>query len=149
MTAAARWSISSPNSVGFIVLGVPVPQGSMKGYVRGGHAVLTSDNAKLRPWRDSVAWAAKEAMEGFTIFAGPVNVHVEFYLPRPKSAPRKVTLPAKKPDLDKLLRAILDAMTHIVFADDSQVVRITGSKEFCHAGGLPGAVIEVAAWVTP
>lgn len=129
----------------FTVLGVPVPQGSMKGYVRGGHAVLTSDNTKLRPWRDSVAWAAVEAMRahGLTVFEGPMVVRCEFFLPRPKSTPKRITRPAKKPDLDKLLRSCLDAMTGIVFRDDAQVVTLTGWKRYAGEGLDIGAVITI------
>lgn len=42
-------------------------------------------------------------------------------------APR---FPTKKPDLDKTLRAIKDALTGIVYVDDSQVVVVTIAKEW-------------------
>ena len=131
----------------FTVLGVPVPQGSMRGYVRGGHVAITSDNTKLRPWRDSVAWAAVEAMraQGLTVFEGPMVVRCEFFLPRPKSTPKRITCPAKKPDLDKLLRSCLDAMAGIVYRDDAQVVTLTGWKRYA---GSPGGALQPGAIVT-
>ncbi|MBI5289943.1 MAG: RusA family crossover junction endodeoxyribonuclease [Chloroflexi bacterium] len=129
----------------FRVLGVPVPQGSMKGYIRGGHVALTSDNTKLRPWRDSVAWAALEAMRdaGLTLFEGPIAVEVTFYLPRPRSTPKRVTRPAKKPDINKLLRGCLDAMSLVVFRDDALVVTLSGAKWFASQSRTPGALVTV------
>ena len=35
-----------------------------------------------------------------------------------------------KPDIDKLLRALLDAMTGVVYVDDSQVACIWATKEY-------------------
>lgn len=43
--------------------------------------------------------------------------------------------PASRPDLDKLVRAILDAMTGLAFQDDGQVVALNAGKEYGNAGG--------------
>ncbi len=138
------------SALSFRVLGVPAPQGSLRGYIRGGHVALTSDNARLRPWRDSVAWAALEAMRdaGLPLFDEPVEVQVLFYLPRPKAAPKRVAYPAKKPDLDKLLRGCLDAMTGVVFRDDALVVSLWALKVFAGAGDQPGARVQVTGFDT-
>ena len=44
-------------AVDVFVPGIPVPQGSTKAFVRGGRAIVTSANAKLRPWRSTVSEA--------------------------------------------------------------------------------------------
>jgi Holliday junction resolvase RusA-like endonuclease len=44
----------------------------------------------------------------------------------------------KRPDLDKLVRAVLDALTGVCYLDDSQVTRIEAEKNFD-----PVTVIEV------
>ena len=102
----------------FSVEGVPVPQGSKKGFVVRGRAVLVDDNKdKLKPWRAKVAAAADL---GHT-FTGPVLVAAVFYMPRPKTVRR--IFPSVKPDLDKLMRALGDGMTDGgLLADDSLIV---------------------------
>ena len=135
----------------FTVLGIPAPQGSktFKG-MRGGHAIMADDCKALKPWRDSVIWAAREAKLKAN-FAGwdecPVAVEIYFYLPRPKSTPKRVFYPIRKPDVDKLERAILDALTISgLIDDDARVVDLVAHKRF--AGGMqhqdaPGAFVSV------
>jgi Holliday junction resolvase RusA-like endonuclease len=36
----------------------------------------------------------------------------------------------KKPDTDNLLKAVLDGLNGIAWADDSQVIRVSASKEY-------------------
>ncbi|MGO3884713.1 MAG: RusA family crossover junction endodeoxyribonuclease [Mycetocola sp.] len=111
------------DEVSFFVPGVPVPQGSMKGYVVGGRAVLVHNNAeKLKPWRAQVAKAAREAMFGRPVIDQhvPVTVGMVFVLPRPKTVRRP--LHVVKPDLDKLQRAIGDALTGVIYTDDAQII---------------------------
>lgn len=136
------------------VYGVPIPQGSTKAFMRPGmkFPVVTSDNAKTKPWRQAIVDAAREWLNGCAPLEGPVTVRVEFYLPRPKTAPKRVEAPAKKPDLDKLLRAVCDALTSAgVWRDDAQVVSVTASKAFAGgardprgAAGIPRA--EIGVW---
>jgi Holliday junction resolvase RusA-like endonuclease len=127
------------------VLGVPVPQGSMKSVGPG--RMIHSNAATLRPWRDTVAWQARAAMAdaGLTEpLEGPVEVHATFTLARPKSAPKARWAPDKKPDIDKLLRGLLDACTAAgVWVDDAQVVTVVTSKVFPHDGAIPGVTFTV------
>lgn len=119
------------------VYGIPIPQGSTKAFMRPGmkHPVVTADNVKTKPWRQAIVDAARSRPNWRPSVEGPVEVRVVFYLPRPKSAPRRVAEPAKKPDLDKLLRAVCDALTAAaVWRDDAQVVLAVARKAF--AGGI-------------
>ena len=126
--------------VTFTVYGIPVPQGSMKAFIPKGwkRAVITSDNMRTKPWKTEVTGAARDAIGRGPLvrpIEGPVAIDIEFYLPRPKAAPKRITYPGKKPDLDKLVRAILDALTNAgVWKDDSQVVAVIATKSF--AGGM-------------
>jgi crossover junction endodeoxyribonuclease RusA len=71
-------------------------------------------------------------------------VDLAFVMPRPKSAPKTKTLPAvKRPDIDKLTRAILDAITGICLVDDSQVVGLKASKRIALPGEYPGCHITI------
>lgn len=115
------------------VVGVPETQGSARAFVRGGRAVVTSANQKLRPWRDLVTAAAVEAKPEWWIpIDGPAVVEIEFFLPRPQTAPKtKDVLPFRGKDVDKLVRSILDSLTNAaVIVDDSRVVRLVASKRY-------------------
>jgi Holliday junction resolvase RusA-like endonuclease len=121
----------------FMVLGQPAPQGSVRAFVQGGRAIVTSANVKLRPWRDTVTWAARDALGLHTErptfpIAGPVDLTVEFWLHRPKNRPKTIdVLPLVPPDLDKLVRAVGDSLVNAgVIADDSLVTDLSVSKRY-------------------
>ena len=136
------------------VYGTPIPQGSTKAFVPKGwkRAIITADNAKTKPWRQAIVDASREQMAGKAPHDGPLALRVVFYLPRPKTAPRRVLEPAKKPDTDKLLRAVMDALTASgVWVDDAQVVQVEARKVFAGgaldelgAAGIPRATIAVS-----
>lgn len=114
----------------FVVKGTPVGQGSMKAFPRkvGRGVIVTHNSSKLKPWRDQISWAAKEAMKSFkvSLIERPRAVHVDvkFYFERPKSQKADRTYKTTAPDLDKLERALLDSMSGIVYRDDAQVARV-------------------------
>lgn len=144
----------------FAVKGLPAPQGSksFKGMSKRGHAILAESSKKVYPWRQDVVIAAENAIDmvpGFRPFSGPVHLVIEFYMPRPKGAPKsRRVVPDVMPDLSKLIRSTEDALkTAAVWRDDSQVVDITTRKRYATFAdeqiGLPwelpgtGAVITV------
>lgn len=43
---------------------------------------------------------------------------------------------SKKPDLDKLVRAVQDALTGIIYKDDGQVCRLTANKNYAAHEGV-------------
>jgi crossover junction endodeoxyribonuclease RusA len=120
--------------VNFTVFGVPQPQGSIRAFMPKGSSkpILTSDNKKMKPWRQDAAWLGKEAMQkaGERLFVKPIAVAVDvtFYFQRPKKS--KGCHKTTKPDVDKLLRALLDALTGICYEDDSQVASCIIVKVF-------------------
>jgi crossover junction endodeoxyribonuclease RusA len=135
----------------FTVNGTPAAQGSKRAFVIGGKAVMVDADKKLKPWRQAVTDAAAAARGDDPLFMGPVRVRVRFVFPRPKShygtgrnaevlknsAPAYV---ATRPDVDKLLRAVFDALTGVVFKDDSQVAVAESVKAY---GAHSMAIIEV------
>jgi len=135
------------------VLGIPVTQGSKTAFVAGGKAIMrekSSGAAHMRfvDWRQAVRSEAQRAMEyrerDNPYWSGPVSVECRFSLLKPASAPKtRRTWPigARSGDVDKLARLILDALTGIVFADDSHVVELHVSKDY----GVPGVEIVVDA----
>jgi crossover junction endodeoxyribonuclease RusA len=131
--------------ISFDVLGTPVTQGSTRAFVRGNRAVITHDKRKpLMDWRGDIAHAAQEAAGGVFVPRGvPVMVHAIFLLQRPKSAPKRVVSPTTKPDGDKLARSLFDALTGVLFADDSQVVKFSVEKRYAQEDEAPGARVWV------
>lgn len=128
------------------VAGEAIPQGSMQAFVRGGRAILTSDNPRLKQWRTAITThvQARMRLTGATILDEPVTVRIDFWLPRPPSIPRRRVWPAVRPDLDKLVRACLDALTTAaVYADDARVVELVARKHY--ADGQCGVRIRVRA----
>jgi crossover junction endodeoxyribonuclease RusA len=118
---------STPDAVSFAVSGTPVAQGSM--VLRRGR-VAHASSGRLTQWRHAVAWSARAVMTTQPL-GGPVRVVVRFSVPTPATRP---------PDLDKLTRAILDALTGIVWLDDRQVVSLHATKG---QSATPGVAVTV------
>lgn len=129
----------------FWVPGVPVPQGDLTATRQG--KLYYKNHKELDPWRYDIAWRARKAMRQSKtrVHDGPVTVDVSYVMHRPKATPKTRATPAaiKKPDLDKLQRSVLDAMTGHVYVDDSQVVEIRARKRMAELGETCGAVIVV------
>jgi Holliday junction resolvase RusA-like endonuclease len=145
--------------VAFTINGTPRPAGSKKAYPirrkdgKLGVAVTDAAGKKGREWRQDVRDALLKAYGERKPLDGAVELIVTFHMPRPKAhfltrgrrddAPQYHTV---KPDATKLLRAIEDAMTGIVWHDDSQVA-IQSVKKI-YADGRHGHVNVVVVQLT-
>jgi crossover junction endodeoxyribonuclease RusA len=130
----------------FTAFGDPAPQGS-KQIGRNGHMFEASK--KLKPWRATVADAVFRtfvATGDDRQFTEPVIVWATFFLPRKPSVKR--LLPSVPPDLDKLCRALGDALSINagVLKDDSLIVQWHVNKVYAdqHDAGVRVAVKTVA-----
>lgn len=117
----------------FHVNGLPVPQGSMK-VING--RVLHSQGSALAVWRSTIAWEA--TLAGCKPEEGAMKVTLIFVMPRPKTVKRAE--PSVAPDLDKLTRAALDALTSVAYVDDGQVTELHARKIY---GNIPGLKVIV------
>src|SRR5271156_3044619 len=122
-------------NVSFTVRGVPVPQGSKRALVHrstGRAVVIEQGGQRHKDWRQDVKYQAHIAMNDWEdLLTGPVGVSLCFTVPKPKSAPKtRRPWPDKRPDLDKLVRPTLDAITGEIIADDAQVVQLLASKAY-------------------
>ena len=122
----------------FFVKGKPVPQGSMK-FIRPG-VMIHSRAADLAVWRADIARNAE--LSGFKPVSGGVKVEIDFIFIRPKSANRP--FPTVAPDLDKLIRAVLDGLTGVAYEDDSQVILIQATKTYGQNTGAWIGIEQVA-----
>lgn len=123
----------------FTVIGKPSQVGSKRAFVAGmksgnPRAVMVNDNSeRQKQWYNAVAQRAAQEMEMVPQFTGPLRLGVIFFFKRPKShyyqskrrfGELKDDAPKcyyKKPDLDKLMRNLKDALTSVVWRDDAQV----------------------------
>ncbi len=131
-------------SIEFFIPGPPATQGSMKHVGRG--RVIHS-NKRTLPWRQAIAFAAAKQMAGRPYFGidYACSVVVTCYVPRPDSC-KNLIYPNRKPDCDKVLRCVLDAMTGIVYDDDSRVFHAPLLKSFCGSGMPVGTKIIVCVF---
>ena len=119
----------------FFIPGTPVPGGSKTAFKHPhtGRIIITDAAGKPNKlWRQVVAATAREHYQG-PIEHGAIELQLVFYLARPKghfgtgknlgvpkdTAPRYCL---KRPDTLKLARAVEDALTGVVWHDDSQIV---------------------------
>lgn len=122
------------------VQGTPIPQGS-KSVTRTGH--MFEANNRLKPWRETMsnaftAWTATHT-GAWEPYDGPLHVEVTFWMPRPQRP--KYSLPAVKPDADKLARALGDAMTTSgLIRDDARITSWTIQKRYSDA--KPGVEVH-------
>jgi len=126
----------------FEVIGIPIPQQQVRFNKRSGHIYNPSTNDihqlqwQIRPY------APQEPL------LGPVEMHLTFYLPIPKSSTAKakiqmlngVILPTKKPDFDNLAYLVTNALKGIAYGDDAQVTDCIIRKRY---SDRPRTIIKI------
>ena len=134
------------------VWGLPKPAGSKRVFLVGPKGserrpVVTDASGRPgRDWRASVQHEISHVHPGAPL-DGPLELSLYFTLPRPRGHLRRDgTLrrsarehPTTKPDVTKLVRAVEDAATGLLWRDDAQVVTQTATKRY---GPRPGVVIQ-------
>jgi Holliday junction resolvase RusA-like endonuclease len=130
--------------VSFRVLGTPQPKGSTRAFLPTGSTrpIVTTDNPKIREWQHAIGAVAQTL--GEAMFEGPIAIDLGFRFVRPKSKPRRVVHHVTRPDLDKCVRCVFDALQGILFADDAAVVSLTARKWYAAEGTAPGVEVAVA-----
>ena len=130
----------------FSVPGVPIAQPRIKATSIGGYArVYTPKTADA--YKASVAIAFKTAYGGNPI-DGPVRVDIEFVMPRSKAMIwKKREMPSewhtKKPDIDNLAKAAMDALYGLAWIDDSQVCSVVIIKRIASGSESPATNVRI------
>ena len=123
------------------VPGKATPQGSKKGFVINGRAILVDASGGNKEWRKKVTDTIK-AHEEYIRYPGAVNVSLSFFMEKAKS--NKKPFMIQKPDIDKLARSVLDALTDSeAIEDDSRIVYLSVSKRLAE-DLMPG--VEIHVW---
>lgn len=143
---------AGPGALSVWVAGRPAPQGSKRHVGRG---VMIESSKAVKPWREDIRQAMLIATADvcpgrppgtFVHYGmGPVVAKLVFVLPRPTATSKRRTPAAtKRPDLDKLVRAVFDAIGSAgVWADDSQVVTVHAHKRLAEPGETTGVMIHI------
>lgn len=143
----------------FFAAGMPKSKGSARAFVtpRTNRAIITHSDKNTKTWQGVVSSAAIEA--GITPIDGAVLVSMVFLLPRPKGHYgtgknagalkewAKGLRPSAKPDVDKLSRTVLDALTGLLYADDARVTCLVAKKRWVGWGLHSTAGVFVEAGV--
>ena len=140
--------------VEIVVIGLPKPAGSKRAFAlrrRDGSVVMRPNGAPVvnvtdackgsAEWKADVRHAAKQQMTDQEPTSEPLSVRMMFYLPRPQGhygsgknasalKPSARPYPTTKPDALKLARAAEDALTGVVYRDDSQTVDLQIHKRY-------------------
>jgi crossover junction endodeoxyribonuclease RusA len=144
--------MSAPGVVVVEVRGLPKPAGSKRVFLVGKGAarrpVVTDASGRPgRDWRVTVQYAIERVHRGAPL-EGPLEVCFYFIMPRPRGhlradgktlRPSARAYPTTVPDVTKLVRAVEDAATGLLWRDDAQVVTQTATKRY---GDRPGVLIH-------
>lgn len=156
------------HTITFSVVGRPVTKGSKTVHMRGETPVLverTDMKSKTRPRGELTRWMHAVSAAGIVainragvvlppegVWMGPVALSALFVLPIPPSYLLKSgrikkghsPVPTSPPDLDKLVRAVKDACSGVIYKDDAQVVRYRApfGKRWASPGGVGGVFLE-------
>jgi crossover junction endodeoxyribonuclease RusA len=142
----------------FRVIGVAQQMGSKRAFMPRGwtRPIITDSNRNLKAWQQLVMECAHGAVLKLPkarrdLLCDGVKLTVAFYLPRPKTLKKRTTAHTKAPDVDKLVRAVGDALTQVVYLDDAQVVDLIAMKRYAEYGDVPHVDIRVepSAGVVP
>ncbi len=117
----------------------PKPKERPRATMIGGHArIFTPKTTEAYEKEIRKAWIRAN---GETPEDGPLRVRVYFGLPIPKSETKTNKLkmiarkifPVKRPDLDNLVKAVLDGLNGVAYKDDCQIVTMLSKKNYAEA----------------
>lgn len=115
---------------------LPAPKGSTRSFIsrKTGRVVTQGACRRTKEVEAAIRYAAQRAWTGAPT-DDAVALTVTFSTRRPKAAKNR-PYPIVKPDIDKLLRTVLDALTGVVYHDDAQVTSVAASKTYTEEVGI-------------
>jgi len=133
------------DTITFFIPGIPAPGGSKRfvGFAKPtGRAILIdAAGQRNKNWRSICADIGMQAMSGRDVLEGPLAVTMGFFMPRPKGhygakglKPNAPAFPISRPDVLKISRSTEDALTGVVWRDDSQTISLGLCKVYAEDG---------------
>jgi len=140
----------SHRSVSFSLSGQPVGKGRAR-FTRQGRAYTPVKTAEYEQRIKSAAWASM-LKQGLKPTDRRVSITITAFMEIPKSYSSKKTLQCQlgiiippRPDLDNIIKAVLDGANKIIYLDDKQVWRVLGQKQYVDADQEPNLTFK-AEW---
>lgn len=129
----------------FTVYGLPVPKQRPR-WKRIGDRVITYTPARTAQYEELVAWSFYEA--GGKRTESTVKLKLTAFMQVPVSWSKKrrtavtegIERPKTRPDLDNLIKSVMDGLNGIAYDDDKQVVMIEAEKVY---GNPPRVEVEI------
>lgn len=120
--------------VQFTVPGKPMGKQRPR-HTRSGMVYTQKETVNYEQW---VRLCYQEQVGNKTFTTYPVLVHIHAYFGVPESASKKqkelmlrgIVKPTKKPDVDNIIKIVLDGLNGIAYADDKQVAIVSCTKEY-------------------
>lgn len=133
----------------FVIVGLPVAKGRPK-FFRKGNFMGTYTPSKTKEYEDSVISQALPHKPAVPLDI-PLAVELRFYFPVPQSASKKFKLKAisgmtpvaKRPDLDNLIKSVLDPLNTIFWTDDKLIVELTAKKYYSEPPRIEVMIAEI------
>lgn len=128
-----------------IINGTPVAKGRPR---IGRYGAYTPEKTQAYEEYVKTCWIAKyKACKPSEM---PLTVDIVFYMPIPKSVSKKQRKKisegrirhTKKPDIDNLIKSVLDALNGLAYKDDSQIVKVTAIKQYAETGSTELTIRE-------
>ncbi len=101
--------------------------------------VVTYTPQKTRDYERALKSFAQVAMIGKTVLEGPVKVTITAYF----SHKTKTGWHVSRPDLDNIIKAVLDALNEVVFDDDAAVCELVAVKKYDNEERVEVQVVNV------
>ena len=113
----------------FRFYGEPVPKARPR-FVRKKWGVMTYEPKTSREFSNAMKQAMAKEWSGMLLEERPIHLGIFIWKSRPKTLPKSVKYPIRRPDLDNYIKMVLDCMIGTVIKDDSMVVSIEAEKGF-------------------
>ena len=127
----------------FSVNGKPEGKARPRFVKKSGHAYTPE---KTKNYEQAIAWAYKSA--GGKLSDNYIEISVKAFFEIPKSQNKEkrkmmeqgLSRPTSKPDIDNIIKAVLDGLNKTAYNDDKQVVKVSGEKFYSYE---PCIIVEV------
>lgn len=130
-------------TVNFKVLGQP--QGKARPRFSKGHIYTPKET---KEYEKKVRNAYIPASGSYSFGDRAVSVSITAYFKRAKTNKRRFM--TSKPDIDNLIKAVLDGLNGTAFNDDRQVVNLSALKLYCdREGDMPYVEVEITDGAEP
>lgn len=132
----------------FIVDGKPIGKGRPR-FTRTGHTYTPKQTKDYEKKIKQSAWVAMQKAK-LAVTTRRVSIIVTAYFEIPKSYNKKkrqeclanIIIP-KRPDIDNIIKSVLDGCNGIVYEDDCMVWHVAAFKKYCNVGEKPHVNVKV------